>query len=88
MFFLAYTFACMFISLSTLTLLPPFSPSLSPLAKDSGFDSFHCFIGGANVCAWGTGNSDEDGNGGSCRFLLAPGATYVGFLLVSCRASF
>lgn len=43
---------------------------------DEGFNSFHCAIGGTNVCAWGS-NSGMQGSLGSCTFLLPAGQSYA-----------
>jgi len=42
---------------------------------DGVFNSFHCYIGDVNICAWGANNKNR-GEGGSCSFLLPAGETY------------
>jgi len=42
---------------------------------DDVFNSFHCYVGGANVCAWGV-NNGEKGWAGQCNFILPAGAEY------------
>lgn len=42
---------------------------------DDGFNSFHCFIDGANVCAFGT-NVHNRFNGGGCYFFVQAGSVY------------
>eukprot|EP01064_Diplonema_japonicum_P037856 TRINITY_DN8_c0_g1_i10.p1 TRINITY_DN8_c0_g1~~TRINITY_DN8_c0_g1_i10.p1 ORF type:complete len:778 (+),score=266.13 TRINITY_DN8_c0_g1_i10:57-2390(+) len=39
---------------------------------DNNYNSFHCYFGGANVCAWGS-NTNNQGNGGGCYFILPAG---------------
>jgi cysteine peptidase B len=43
--------------------------------EDGAFNSFHCYVGGANICAWGV-NNGEQGSMGQCSFLLPAGASY------------
>lgn len=40
---------------------------------DDQFDSYHCFVWGVNVCAWGA-NNDNLNDAGGCYFVL-PGMT-------------
>jgi hypothetical protein len=42
---------------------------------DAGFNAFHCFIDGANVCGWGS-NTNMNYSLGSCTFILPAGETY------------
>ena len=42
---------------------------------DAGYNSFHCFVDGANVCGWGT-NTNSRGDAGGCVFLLQQGALF------------
>jgi hypothetical protein len=42
---------------------------------DDGFNSFHCFVDGANVCAFGT-NENNRFNAGGCYFVVAAGDSY------------
>lgn len=44
-------------------------------STDEGFNSFHCYVDGANVCAWGSNRGDK-GDGGSCWFVVPAGAMY------------
>ena len=44
-------------------------------SADDGYNSFHCFVGETNVCAWGS-NRDNQGDGGSCWFVLPAGMQY------------
>ena len=42
---------------------------------DAGFNSFHCFMAGANVCGWGS-NIGMNNSLGSCTFLVPAGSEY------------
>ena len=42
---------------------------------DAGYNSFHCFVDGANVCGWGS-NTNSRGDAGGCVFLLQQGAYF------------
>jgi hypothetical protein len=50
--------------------------SISSVAVDGNFSSYHCFIDGANVCAFGVDSSNA-GLGGGCTFILPAGASYT-----------
>eukprot|EP01065_Artemidia_motanka_P047909 TRINITY_DN75_c0_g1_i2.p1 TRINITY_DN75_c0_g1~~TRINITY_DN75_c0_g1_i2.p1 ORF type:complete len:760 (+),score=179.49 TRINITY_DN75_c0_g1_i2:91-2370(+) len=47
--------------------------AVSAQSVDGNYNSFHCYYGGANVCAWGS-NRDDKGDKGGCYFILAAGA--------------
>jgi hypothetical protein len=42
---------------------------------DDGFNSFHCYVDGANVCGWGS-NEGMNSSTGSCSFVLPAGEAY------------
>lgn len=44
-------------------------------SSNADFNSFHCFVGDANVCAWGSNRANR-GDGGSCWFVVPAGSTY------------
>ena len=48
---------------------------ISSAIIDSGFSSFHCYLDGTNVCAFGA-NTGMLGAGGSCAFVLPAGEEY------------
>ena len=43
---------------------------------DNAFNSFHCSVGDANTCGWGTANGQQ-GEAGSCSFILPAGEPYT-----------
>eukprot|EP01062_Namystynia_karyoxenos_P021880 TRINITY_DN1834_c0_g1_i4.p1 TRINITY_DN1834_c0_g1~~TRINITY_DN1834_c0_g1_i4.p1 ORF type:complete len:779 (+),score=183.03 TRINITY_DN1834_c0_g1_i4:80-2416(+) len=49
--------------------------SVAAQSVDGNYNSFHCGIGSANVCAWGS-NRDDEGDAGSCFFILPAGAEF------------
>jgi len=49
--------------------------SISASNADNAFNSFHCWVGNANTCAWGV-NNGQTGWAGSCYFILPAGAEY------------
>jgi len=48
---------------------------MSATSADANFNSFHCYVYGVNVCAWGS-NLNNQRDAGSCYFILPAGATY------------
>ena len=46
--------------------------SVSSASTDNTYNSFHCFSGGSNVCAWGS-NRNNQGDAGGCWFILGAG---------------
>lgn len=52
-----------------------FAVSVHATSNDDGFNSFHCFIDGANVCAWGS-NLRNRNNAGGCYFVVPAGSMY------------
>jgi len=49
--------------------------SISASNADNAFNSFHCWSGSSNTCAWGV-NNGQTGWAGTCYFILPPGAEY------------
>jgi len=49
--------------------------TMSASNQDDQFNSFHCYVGNANTCAWGA-NNGESGAAGQCSFILPAGASY------------
>lgn len=49
--------------------------TMSASNQDDQFNSFHCYVGNANTCAWGA-NNGEKGAAGQCSFILPAGASY------------
>jgi hypothetical protein len=43
---------------------------------DDGFNAFHCFVAGVNVCGWGS-NRGERGSLGTCSFIVPAGEEYA-----------
>eukprot|EP01084_Bolivina_argentea_P138344 243579_1 len=43
--------------------------------ENDEFNSYHCYIWGVNVCAWGANNNNLN-DGGGCYFILPAGAMY------------
>ena len=54
---------------------------------DAGFNSFHCFIDGANVCGWGS-NTGMNNSLGSCTFIVPAGGSGYGCTMEWGAASF
>merc|ERR1711933_452302 len=50
--------------------------SISASNADDAFNSFHCWVGNANTCAWGV-NNGQNGWAGTCYFILPAGAEYA-----------
>jgi len=50
--------------------------TMSASNQDDQFNSFHCYVGNANTCAWGA-NNGEKGAAGQCSFILPAGASYA-----------
>lgn len=50
--------------------------SISASNADNAFNSFHCWVGNANTCAWGV-NNGQTGWAGTCYFILPAGAEYT-----------
>jgi len=50
--------------------------SIVSTSVDGGFNSFHCYVEGSNVCGWGS-NLDSRGSLGSCTFILPAGQEYA-----------
>lgn len=48
---------------------------MNALNTDNQFNSFHCFMYGVNVCAWGADNDNNDDMGG-CWFILPAQSMY------------
>ena len=46
--------------------------SVSSASTDEKYNSFHCYSGGSNVCAWGS-NRNNKGDAGGCWFILGAG---------------
>jgi len=49
--------------------------SISASNADNAFNSFHCWVGSSNTCAWGV-NNGQTGWAGTCYFILPAGAQY------------
>eukprot|EP00756_Hemistasia_phaeocysticola_P035960 Hpha_TRINITY_DN16613_c3_g1::TRINITY_DN16613_c3_g1_i2::g.181274::m.181274 len=43
---------------------------------DTNFNSYHCYVSGANVCAWGSDQNDK-GDRGGCYFILPAGEQFA-----------
>ena len=50
--------------------------SVTSSSVDNNFNSYHCYYGGANVCAWGSDRNDDSDRGG-CYFILAAGQEFA-----------
>ena len=48
---------------------------MEAINADNQFDSYHCYIWGVNVCAFGSDNNNLNDAGG-CYFILPAGAMY------------
>ena len=50
--------------------------SVTSSSVDNNYNSYHCYYGGANVCAWGSDRNDDSDRGG-CYFILAAGQQFT-----------
>jgi len=49
--------------------------TITSTTPDAGFNSFHCYYAGVNVCGWGS-NTAMNKSSATCAFILPAGETY------------